>query len=148
MIRRIAVAATIGLLLSGQALAAESARLSTVSGSVMVNQNGRFTPATRGAVLTTGDRVMATEGSASLVYSDGCAVTVAARSMATVAATSPCAGGSSSIIRTSTQSDGERDGGAYGYGDNYDFWLWLTYGVVTAVAVGSAVSDDEEPNSP
>lgn len=149
MIRRIAVAATIGLLLSSQAMAAETARLGAVSGSVMVNQNGRFAPAARGTVLQTGDRVMATTGAASLVYSDGCNVAIAARSMATVAAVSPCAGGSSNVVKVSTATAADRDdGGAYGYGSEYDFWLWLTFGVVTAATVGAAVSEDETPSSP
>ena len=149
MIRRIAVVATVGLLLSSPAMAAETARLGAVSGSVMVNQNGRFAPAARGTVLQTGDRVMATNGSASLVYSDGCNVSIAAKSMATVAAVSPCAGGSSNVVKVSTATRADDDDrGAYGYGDDYDFWLWLTYGVVTAAVVGAAVSDDETPNSP
>lgn len=147
MIRRIAVTAMAGLLMAGPALAAETARVGAVSGSVMVNQNGRFAPATRGAVLQTGDRVMATNGAASLVYSDGCNVTVSAKSMATVAAVSPCAGGSSNVVKVSTKADGD-DRGAYGYGSDYDLWLWLTFGIVTTVAVGSAVSDDEDPASP
>jgi hypothetical protein len=148
MIRRIAVTAMAGLLMAGPALAAETARVGAVSGSVMVNQNGRFAPATRGAVLQTGDRVMATNGAASLVYSDGCNVTVSARSMATVAAVSPCAGGSSNIVKVSTKADGDDRGGAYGYGRDYDFWLWLTFGIVTVGLVGAAVSDDEDPASP
>lgn len=146
MMRRFAVATAIGLLLGGQAMAAE-ARLGAVSGSVMVSQNGRFAPATRGAVLQAGDRVMATNGSASLVYSDGCNVAVATRSMATVAAASPCAGGSSNIVKI---ADGDRDG-ASGYPSwwtDYEIWLWLTFGIFTAVVVGNAVSDDEDPASP
>lgn len=129
-------------------MAAETARLGAVNGSVMVNQNGRFTPAARGAVLQTGDRVMATNGSASLVYSDGCNVSIAAKSMATVAATSPCAGGSSNVVKVSTRADDNNNGGAYGYGSDYDFWLWLTFGIVTGGLVGGAVSDDETPDSP
>lgn len=113
----------------------------------MVNQNGRFTSASRGTVLQAGDRVMATNGSANLVYSDGCNVAVSAKSMATVAAVSPCAGGSSNVVKVSTREDGDR-GGAFGYGGDYDLWLWLTFGVVTAAVVGSAVSDDESPSSP
>jgi hypothetical protein len=152
MMRRVAVATAIGLLLGGQAMAAE-ARLGAVSGSVMVNQGGRFVAATRGAVLQTGDRVMATNGSASLVYSDGCNVAVATRSMATVAAVSPCAGGSSLV-----KVDDDR-GGAPGYGGGSgggggalggggDLLLWGLFGIATAVAVGAAVGEDESPATP
>lgn len=148
MFRRIAATAVVGLLLSGQAaIAAESARVGAVSGSVMVNQGGRMTPAAAGSVLQTGDRIFVANGSASVRYADGCNVAVSARSMATVAAVSPCAGGSSSLVKVSTRDDDDR-GGAYGYNSDYDLWLWLTFGIVTVAVVGSAVSDDESPNSP
>lgn len=147
MIRRIAVAASIGLLLSGQAaLAAENVRLSSVSGSVMVNQNGRFAPAARGAALRTGDRIVATDGAASLTYADGCNVTISARSMATVAAVSPCAAGSS--VTKASMITKAQDGGTSGYGDNTDLWLWLGFGVVTVVAMAVALDDDADPSSP
>jgi hypothetical protein len=149
MIRRLAVAASIGLLLSGQAaVAAEGIRLSTVNGSVMVNQNGRFAPAARGAALRAGDRVVATNGSANLVYADGCTVAIAARSMATVSATSPCANGSSGVQKASFVTQGGDDGGSAGYGDNSDLWLWLGFGVITVVATAVALDDDSDPSSP
>jgi len=149
MIRRIAVAASIGLLLSGQAaLAAEGVRLSAVSGSVMVNQNGRFAPAARGAALRAGDRIVATDGAANLTYADGCNVTVSARSMATVAAVSPCAGGSSGLTKASMVTRADGDGGSSGYGDNTDLWLWLGFGVVTVVATAAALDDNADPSSP
>ncbi len=160
MMRRVAVATAIGLLLGGQAMAAE-ARLGAVSGSVMVNQGGRFVAATRGAVLQTGDRVMATNGSASLTYSDGCNVAVATRSMATVAAVSPCAGGSSLVkVRDGDDDEGSpgygtrpgapgygggSGGGGYGGGG---LALWGLFGIAAAATVGAAVSEDEDPNTP
>lgn len=148
MIGRIAATAVIGLLLTGQAaLAAENARLGAVSGSVMVNQAGRLAPASQGAVLRTGDRVIASNGSARLIYADGCNVAVSARSMATVSAASPCAGGSSNVVKVSTRTDGGGDG-SIGYGEDWDFWLWATFGVVTTVAVGTTMQDDSDPNSP
>jgi len=85
MIRQIVVTASIALLgISGQAMAAQSAKLGSVSGSVLVNQNGRFTPANETTTLRAGDRVLAMNGAAKLTYADGCAVTVAPRSMVTV----------------------------------------------------------------
>lgn len=156
MMRRVAVATAIGLLLGGQAMAAE-ARLGAVSGSVMVNQGGRFVAATRGAVLQTGDRVMATNGSASLVYSDGCNVPVATRSMATVAAVSPCAGGSSLVkVRDGDDEQGSRGAPGYGSGPlgggagggGGGLALWGLFGIAAAATVGAAVSEDEDPNTP
>jgi hypothetical protein len=145
MIRRIAVATAIGLLLSSQALAGE-VRLAGVQGSVLVNQNGRFVPVTAGTALKAGDRVMAMDGSASVTYADGCKVSVGSRSMATVGATSPCGSGASGVVRAAS-GDGydDRKGG---YWDDNGVWIWLGFGVVTAAVVGSALSDDETPSSP
>ncbi|MDP2258231.1 MAG: hypothetical protein Q8J89_00765 [Caulobacter sp.] len=149
MYRSIAAFAAAGLLLAGQAaVAAEGARISAVSGSVMISQNGRFVPASNGAVLRAGDRVVASSGSARVVYGDGCNVAVTARSMATVAAASPCVGGSSGVVKISTQSDDRDDRGAYGYGDNRDLYLWLGFGVLTGVVTYYALDDDSDPNSP
>lgn len=148
MIRRIAVAASIGLLLSGQAaVAAEGVRLSTVDGAVMVNQSGRFTPAAKGSALRAGDRIVATNGSARLTYADGCSVAISARSMATVSATSPCANGSSGLQKASYIAQGD-EGGSAGYGANTDLWLWLGFGAVTVVATAAALDEDADPSSP
>jgi len=161
MYRRIAALSAVALLVSGQtALAAESARVSGVTGSVMISQNGRFVPAANGAVLRAGDRIVASSGSAKLVYGDGCNVAISARSMATVAASSPCVGGSSGVVKVSTaaQSD-DRDGEA-GYGaprtrgqafwgtTAMDRWIWLTFGVITVGATSYAVDGDSDPVSP
>lgn len=151
MYRSIAAFVAAGALLAGQAaVAAEGARISGVSGSVMISQNGRFVPASNGAVLRAGDRVVASSGSARVVYGDGCNVAVSARSMATVAAASPCVGGSSGVVKISTQ-DNDRDGTAgygSGVGGNSDLYLWLGFGVLTIGATAVALDDDSDPNSP
>lgn len=154
MFRRAAAFAAMGLLLSGQAaLAAEGARLGGVSGTVMVSQNGRITPAAAGSVLRSGDRVIAANGSARLVYNDGCSVAISARTMGTVSAVSPCAGGSSNVVKVSTvattASDDDREGRrGYGWSNDRDFWLWLTYGAITVGVTAAALDDDEQPVSP
>ena len=79
-----------------------------------------------------------------VVYGDGCNVAVSARSMATVAAASPCVGGSSGVVKISTE-DNDR-GGTTGYGGSgagaagggSDFYLWLGFGVLTAGVTGSS----------
>ncbi|MDQ0464931.1 hypothetical protein QO010_002715 [Caulobacter ginsengisoli] len=147
MIRRIAVAATIGLLLSSQAMAGE-VRLAGVQGSVLVNQNGRFVPVTASTKLKAGDRVMAMDGSASVTYADGCKVSVGSRSMATVGAASPCASGSSGVVRAAAADGYDDNKKGYIWDDSTGLWLWVGFGVVTVAVVGSALSDDETPSSP
>lgn len=160
MIRRIAVAATIGLLFTSSAMAGEI-RLGGVQGSVLVNQNGRFVPVTAGTTLRAGDRIMAMDGSASVTYADGCKVNVGARSMATVGTTSPCAGGSSGVVRAASSdgygsSAGDDDGSSILPDCGSSIWcvngggfgLWTAFGITTAVVVGNALSSDEKPSSP
>lgn len=153
MIRKVIVAASVGLLLSGQmAMAAESVRLGGVQGSVLVNQNGRYVPVTASTVLRPGDRVMAMDGSATVSYGAGCNVAIAARSMATVAATSPCAGGSSNVIRTAYSGAGAGEDGYGGPtdqpGQGWDFWLWAGFGLVTVGGTIIAINNDSNPSSP
>jgi hypothetical protein len=149
MIRKVIVAASVGLLLMGQtAMAAEGARLGGVQGSVLVNQNGRYVPVTSSTVLKAGDRVMAMDGSATVTYGSGCSVAISARSMATIGDT--CAGGSSNIVRA-TYQEGETEG--YGGpdtppGQGWDFWLWATFGVVTVGVTAMAIADGNDPSSP
>lgn len=147
MIRRIAVAATIGMLLSSQALAGE-AQLAGVQGSVLVNQNGRYVPVTAGTKLKAGDRIMAMDGSASVTYADGCKVSVGARSMATVGSSSPCAGGSAGVVRAAAADGYSSDKGTLWFDDNTGLWMWLAFGAATAIVVGKAINDDETPSSP
>jgi hypothetical protein len=144
MIRQIAVAASVALLgFSGQAMAAQTAQLANVQGSVLVNQNGRYSPVTSKTTLRAGDRVLAMNGGAQLTYANGCVVDVSARSMATVS--EAACGGSNNIIKARLDTDGD------GYdddADNADLWLWLGFGLLTAVVVAAAWSDDEQPVSP
>lgn len=145
MFRRAAALAVVGLLVSAQAaLAAGEARLDTMSGTVMVSKNGQLVPGAPGMVLNSGDRVIASKGSATVVYSDGCDVRVETRSMETVGEASPCAG----AARTTTRVSSQTGSGGLIYGAERDFWLWLGYGALTATVVGLALDDDSQPVSP
>lgn len=175
MYRRIAAVAAASLILSGQAAhAAQSARITGVTGSVLVSQNGRFVPASNGAALRAGDRIVATGGSARVIYGDGCSVAVMARSMVTIGAASPCAGGSSGVVRaanpdgedgyeeSSTENsteqsleDGSFDCSFGGPRCSFEgsfsaspFMMWLGFGVVVATATAAAINDDSDPVSP
>lgn len=89
-------------LLCGQAVAATpGVTLAAAKGEVMVMGGKAPAAATAGSALKAGDRVLVRDGSAMLRYADGCAISLAKGSMATVTAKSPCAGGAGVV---STQS--------------------------------------------
>ncbi|MFN3859271.1 MAG: hypothetical protein ACK4RV_16130 [Caulobacter sp.] len=145
MIRKIAVAASVGLLLTSQvAVAADSVRLGAVEGSVLVNQNGRFVPVTSSTVLRPGDRVMAMDGSATISYG-ACTTQVSARSMATVSA--DC-GGSSNLVRAAYQPEEEGYGPTDPPGQGWDFWTWAAFGGITVGVTAVAINDSNDPSSP
>jgi hypothetical protein len=94
MVRKFAALAAVAAVIATPAFAADAAvaQLSTVKGSVMVTSNGKTAPATA-AALKAGDRVVASKGTASVKFADGCVVALKAGSMVTVGAKSPCAAG-------------------------------------------------------
>lgn len=146
MVRQIALVAALAAVgISSAAFAGQPAAKLNASGAVLVSQNGKFAPVKADTVLRAGDRVVATSGSAKLTYADGCAVSVTARSMATVGESSPCATGGSSVVRVANQG---YDNGGSDDDSNADLYLWGAFGVLTLVVVGAAVADDEEPVSP
>lgn len=149
MIRKVIVAASVGLLLTGQvAMAAGGASLGGVQGSVLVNQNGRYVPVTSSTVLKAGDRVMAMDGSATVNYG-GCSVNVAARSLAVVGDAATCAKGSSNIVRSAYFEETDGYGGPTNPpGQGWDFWLWATYGVITIGVTAVVINDSDSPSSP
>ena len=120
-----AVAATGLCFISGQVLA-QNASLPTLSGlqgAVYVDQGNGFTRADARTVLHRGDRVMASHGGlVRLSYKDGCNVQVNSRTLATVGAQSPCAGGSAPrLMKADYQTDapppssgGSSGGGMFG----------------------------------
>ncbi|MFZ5669652.1 MAG: hypothetical protein ACOY4K_09160 [Pseudomonadota bacterium] len=148
MLRRAMFVTTAVVLAATSTVAfAQSARVNSAQGAVYANRAGQMTPLKAGSVLQAGDRVVATSGQASIAFSDGCNVNVTARSMMTVGDASPCAGGSSGLVRV------QNGGGDEGYGEGWVWdngaWVWVGAGVITAVAVGGALSDDDDaPASP
>lgn len=146
MLRRaIFVTAALALATTSTAAFAQGAKVSSAQGAVFANRAGQMTPLKAGSVLQTGDRVVATNGNASITFSDGCNVSVSARSMMTVAESSPCAGGSSNLVRVQNGDTGYGEGWVWENGA----WVWVGAGVITAVVIGSALSDnDDAPASP
>jgi hypothetical protein len=79
----------IGTLFAAPVFAAgdPAARLASVDGLVLVNQGAGFTPVTNATVLHAGDRLLSLKGAhARLIYANGCAVSLNANAMVTVAA--------------------------------------------------------------
>lgn len=147
--RAVIVSTAIAFAAVGTAALAQSAQVSAPQGSVYANRGGQMIAVRQGSALQAGDRVVAANGTARILYADGCNVTVAARSMVTVAANSPCAGGSSSVVKVSTKADD----GSEGYGEGWAFengaWVFIGAGVVTAAVTAAALSDDnKKPASP
>jgi|GEM_PF-2332651 len=105
-----AIAAT---LLATSVLASEPvATLSAQEGTVLVNQGEEFATAAEGQALQAGDRVMLMEGaSATLTFTDGCALPLEAGSLVEVPAVSTCAGAVANVQKigpTYAQAVGSR----------------------------------------
>lgn len=143
MFRR-TVLVTAALAMAATSAFAQGAKVSSAQGAVFANRAGQMTPVKAGSVLQSGDRIVATSGAAKITYSDGCNVSVTARTMVTVAEASPCVGGSSSLIRVQDGEDGY--GGPVGQG--WDFWTWATFGVITVGVTAAVLNEDDEPASP
>jgi uncharacterized membrane protein len=86
-----AAALATAMAVSGPAMAGEAAKaeITSLKGAVAVSQSGRLYEA-RAGQLCTGDRVIARDGEARLIYADGCTVTLRSGAMATIGAKSPC----------------------------------------------------------
>lgn len=143
-ITKFAAAIAIGLTcFAGQASAASGAlaQVSSLKGSVAIDQNGRIVPVTSSTSLTAGDRVVSMDGSAAQIkFADGCVIDVKAGSMATVGAQSPCAA-QGLVGKSSPMSFNGFEG----------FWGAAAIFAVGALLIGiyaASVDDDHDPISP
>ncbi len=153
-----AVAATGLCFISGQVLA-QTASLPTLSGlqgAVYVDQGNGFTRADAHTVLHRGDRIIASHGGlVRLNYKDGCNVQVNSRTLATVGAQSPCAGGTAPrLMKADYQSDAPppSSGGSAGGGFGGMSTTGLVIGGVAAagiiaVIVAAATDNGSSPAS-
>lgn len=72
----------------------QAAVLGNVAGPVVVNHGGGFFPASAGSSLVPGDRVRVDNGSADIIYENGCSTRVGPQQVSVVlAAPPPCSGG-------------------------------------------------------
>jgi len=92
MPRTLISAAVVSALL---ATSAQAAVLANVDGAVSVNDGGGFQPATEGAVLAAGERIRTGNGSAEIVYDNGCSMKVGPQqAVAVLSSPPPCNGAS------------------------------------------------------
>jgi hypothetical protein len=117
---------------------AAAVTLSNVEGTVSVNQGNGFQPASIGTTLSSGDRVRASaNGSANIVYDNGCSTRVAPSQVAVVLATPPACQGASL-----------KDGGAAAFGPaGFGTDTLLVGGLLVGAGVGVAVAVSNDNNS-
>lgn len=141
MIGKVAAFAAVGMLLAGQAAAADAAlaQVSAVKGSVVVSQNGKMVDASSVTSLRAGDRVVSKDGTASLKFADGCQVSLKPQAMVTVGAASPCASGAGLV--TANQGDSAQMFGLSGFGA-----ALAAFGILAVILI--AVGDDDNTVSP
>jgi hypothetical protein len=126
--------------------AGTNATLSNVNGNVSVNQGKEFVPAQMGMHLNAGDRVMVPDnGSASIMFDDGCRFDLAEGKIVTVPAKSACGGAKVAQQGVAGQGGG---GAAIGDGHRSNTGVWIMVGVVAAIDLWKLNEDDEEITSP
>jgi hypothetical protein len=162
-IRASAAAAAKGLLISGllagfgiaHADGTSQASVTSINGTVLVNQGQGFRPAVPGQALRTGDRVIVTaRGGARLMYAGGCSVNLAAGSMATIGTLAPCKVGlrqAGVVSGQSADASPPRDGPVHDtpWGLSPGTMALLTVGIFTLGAAGlSGAFSSSESTSP
>jgi len=129
---------------AGQASAMEGAlaQVSTVKGSVAVNQGGRIVPLTSTTALNAGDRVVSMDGSqAQIKFADGCVVDVKSNAMATVGAKSPCSA-TANLVKSSTPMQFDGFNGFWGA------FAVFAIGALLIAAYASSVDSNDDQLSP
>ena len=102
--------------------------------SVSVNASGVSS-------LRAGDRVVASNGTATISYADGCVVSLKANGMATIGAASPCANGAGLVSASGSSAQ-------LFEGSNGMYAAVGGFLIATAIVVGVAESGDDEIVSP
>jgi hypothetical protein len=115
---------------------AEAAVLANVHGSVIVNRGDGFQPAQTGAQIVPGDRVRVNEGSAEILYDNGCAVKIGAGQMVAVLYTGPACKAASSSSPSSTG------------GTSTMTYVYVGGGLLLAGGIGAGAALLLEPASP
>jgi hypothetical protein len=107
---------------------AEAAVLANVHGSITVNRGDGFQPAQAGAPVAPGDRVRVNEGSADILYDNGCAVKLGAGQMVAVLHTPPAC--------NTASSGGLKDGPSSSSSMTY---VYIGGGLLLAAGAGAGI---------
>lgn len=142
--RRPLGAIAVFLLVSASVWAQGIATLTGLEGRVLVNQGEQFVSALPGQALAAGDRVMINgEGSALVVFSDGCDLRVESDTLVTVPAVSTCTGGVAQVQRLAPDG-GPAIGAQTGTGIGVAGWLATAAFVAFSVCTVSGECDDDD----
>lgn len=148
-----ALALTLVLAPAGPAAAAPPpplARLVSPEGVVLLDPAGRYVPATSGAPLKAGDRLLVLKGATQVVYGDGCSLAVNAGSLVVIQPTPPCrelnAGSIQTLFGSEPAASGSASPGAVSSGGDPPAAVarsglslkWLAIGGGAALAAGGA----------
>src|SRR5690348_4978374 len=113
-------------------------------GNLTINQGKGFQPVTGRASGNIGDSVMvAPGGTATIVYDDGCRVTVRPGAVATIASLSPCASGSNAADMGLPPAAPPAGPGYYQQPDN---WGWIIGGALFGAGIGIAIYEATKKN--
>lgn len=143
---RLAMAAFV--LLAADVSAQSVATLSVVEGPITINQGEQFIAARPSQSVKAGDRIMAADGSsATVTYADGCNLQIAAGTLVTLPATSPCAGGVP-LVQGTMPAGGAVVGSTAATGSTGATVAWIAGGVLVGVGVHELIEDDDDTSSP
>ena len=124
-------------LLAGNA--AVAATLQPIEGKISVNTGAGFQPVSGEVNIKTGDTVMVSpEGSARIIYADGCAINVRPGAVVTIGQGSPCAAVPMGLTKTKDTIPA----------DHYLIGGALVVGAVVGGIVLLNDDDDKKPASP
>jgi hypothetical protein len=132
---------------------AQAATIEPVYGNLSVNQGQGFQPVNGRIEANVGDAVMVgPDGTATVVYSDGCQVNVQPGAVVSIAPLSPCASGSFAAA----SPDPNQPFWGSQFGNGFNVGTLAVIGLGTAAVVGAAVaagagtgaSGSNQPTSP
>lgn len=126
---------TTAAILSLTLASAEAALLTGVEGPVSVSHGNGFKPANGASQLAPGDRVRTGDGTATIVYDNGCVVKVGPHQVVAVLYTPPACNG----------AGGLKDGAVVDNGISTEL---VVGGLVVAGAIGGAIALSNNPVSP